>query len=42
MYVEGFIVDWVIDEDVLFFVDCQEMSTVAVFDQFAVGYLDVL
>ena len=38
---EGLVVDGVIDEDVLFLVDCEEVAPVAVFDDFAVGNLDV-
>ena len=38
---EGLVVDGVIDEDVLFLVDCEEVAAVAVFDDFAVGDLDV-
>jgi hypothetical protein len=39
--VEGFVVDGVVDEDVLLLVDGQEVAPVAVFDDFTVGDLDV-
>ena len=39
--VQGLVVDGVIDEDVLFLVDCEEVAPVAVFDDFAVGNLNV-
>jgi hypothetical protein len=39
--VEGFVVDGVVDEDVLLFVDGEEVAAVAVLDDFAVGDLDV-
>jgi hypothetical protein len=41
-YVKGLVVDGVVDEDVFLFVDCQEMSPMAVLDQLAVGNLDIL
>ncbi len=40
--VECFVVDGVVDEDVLLLVDGEEVAAVTVFDDFAVGDLDVL
>lgn len=39
---ECFVVDGVVDEDVLLLVYGEEVATVTVFDDFAVGDLDVL
>lgn len=41
-YVECFIIDGVIDEDVLFLVYCQEVAAMAVFYYLAIWYLDLL
>ena len=40
-YVEGLVVNGVVYEDVLFLVDRQEVPTVTVLDQAAIGDLDV-
>lgn len=40
-YMEGLVVDGVVDEYVLFFIHGQEVSAMAVFYYFAVGDLDL-